>query len=97
MGGGLLQHVNRDTQKYAFKCAAALRGDGWVDVSKDPATDSGKRSKRGHLALVHEGGHYATVRGPRKDDHLVPVFENGAVLKTYTMAEVRQNAMQDFT
>ncbi len=97
MGGGLLQQVNRDTQKYAFKCAAALRGDTWIDVSKDPATDSGKRSKRGHQALVHEGGHYATVRGPRKDDLLVPVFENGVVLRTYTMAEVRHNAMQGFT
>ena len=34
---------------------AALRGGTWIDVSKDPVTDSGKRSKKGHLALVRDG------------------------------------------
>jgi nicotinamide phosphoribosyltransferase len=96
MGGGLLQQVNRDTLKFAFKCAAALRGEGWVDVSKDPATDTGKRSKRGHLALVKESGSFTTARGPRQDDHLVPVFEDGRVLRTYTLDEVRRNAMRSF-
>jgi nicotinamide phosphoribosyltransferase len=94
MGGGLLQLVNRDTQRFAFKCAAALRGDTWIDVSKDPATDPGKRSKKGHQALVREGGRYTSVRGPRKDDLLVPVFANGRVLRTYTLDEVRANAMR---
>jgi nicotinamide phosphoribosyltransferase len=92
MGGGLIQQVNRDTLKFAFKCAAALRGDTWVDVSKEPRTDVGKKSKRGHLALVREGGQYATVRGPRNDDELVPVFENGRVLRTTTLDEVRKRA-----
>ncbi|HEV3189469.1 MAG TPA: hypothetical protein VGY54_03175 [Polyangiaceae bacterium] len=86
MGGSLLQQLDRDTQRFAFKCAAALRGGDWVDVSKQPVTDSGKTSKKGHLALVREGGAYATVRAPRKDDVLVPVFENGKVLRTYTLA-----------
>ncbi|HEX3771768.1 MAG TPA: nicotinate phosphoribosyltransferase [Polyangiaceae bacterium] len=92
MGGGLLQQVNRDTQKYAFKCAAALVDGTWVDVSKSPATDMGKRSKRGHQALVREGAGYQTVRGPRADDLLVPVFESGVVLKTYDLETVRANA-----
>jgi nicotinamide phosphoribosyltransferase len=96
MGGGLLQLVNRDTLRFAFKCAAALRGDTWVDVSKEPVTDTGKRSKKGHLALVKEEGHFATVRGPRHDDNLVPVFENGRVLRTYTLDEVRKSAMRSF-
>lgn len=89
MGGGLLQQLDRDTQRFAFKCAAARRGGEWIDVSKDPATDTGKRSKRGHLALVHEGGNYRTTRGPRKDDLLVPVYEDGRVLRTYSLDEVR--------
>jgi nicotinamide phosphoribosyltransferase len=92
MGGGLLQQLDRDTQRFAFKCAAALRGGEWVDVSKDPATDLGKRSKKGHLALVREGGGYSTVRGPRLDDRLVPVYESGRVLRTYTLDEVRAEA-----
>ena len=94
MGGGLLQQLDRDTQRFAFKCAAALRDGAWVDVSKDPATDVGKRSKKGHLSLVHEGGVYATVRAPRKDDLLAPVYENGRVLRTYTLDEVRANAFR---
>ncbi len=94
MGGGLLQHVNRDTLRFAFKCAAALRSGEWMDVSKAPATDLGKRSKPGHQALVHEGGAYATVRGPRKDDLLVPVFEDGAVLRRHTLEEVRERALR---
>jgi nicotinamide phosphoribosyltransferase len=92
MGGGLLQQLDRDTQKFAFKCAAALRDGRWVDVSKAPATDSGKRSKAGHLALVREDGALRTTRGPREDDLLVPVFEDGRVLRTWTMDEVRANA-----
>jgi nicotinamide phosphoribosyltransferase len=92
MGGGLLQQLDRDTQRFAFKCSAALRDGQWVDVSKSPATDMGKRSKTGHLALVHEGGIYSTARGPRKDDLLVPVYENGRVLRTYTLDEVRSAA-----
>jgi nicotinamide phosphoribosyltransferase len=97
MGGGLLQQVNRDTLKFAFKCAAALRAGAWVDVSKEPATDTGKRSKKGHQALVRENGAIVTVRGPRNDDMLVPVFEDGRVLRTYSLDEVRAHAMRSFT
>jgi nicotinamide phosphoribosyltransferase len=94
MGGGLLQQLDRDTQKFAFKCAAALRGGEWIDVSKDPTTDTGKRSKKGHLALVTEGGTHSTVRGPRKDDLLRTVYEDGVVTRTYTLDEVRAEAMR---
>jgi nicotinamide phosphoribosyltransferase len=94
MGGGLLQQVHRDTQRFAFKCAAALRADAWVDVSKEPVTDSAKRSKKGHLALVRENGEYMTTAGPRNDDLLVPVYESGRVLVTYTLDEVRANSMK---
>jgi nicotinamide phosphoribosyltransferase len=92
MGGGLLQQLDRDTQRFAFKCAAALRGGTWIDVSKDPVTDSGKRSKKGHLALVQDATGFATVRGPRADDRLVTVFEDGRVVRRYTLDEVRANA-----
>jgi nicotinamide phosphoribosyltransferase len=96
MGGGLLQQLDRDTQRFAFKCAAALRGGEWIDVSKEPVTDTGKRSKKGHLALVYEGGSFGTVRAPRKDDLLTTVFENGRVLREYTLDEVRAQAARGF-
>lgn len=49
MGGALLQRLDRDTQKFAMKCSAAYINKKWVEVFKDPITDSGKRSKKGLL------------------------------------------------
>ena len=47
MGGGLLQKVNRDTQRNAFKCSANETMDGeWHDIFKDPI-DGSKKSKAG--------------------------------------------------
>lgn len=93
MGGGLLQaDLDRDTQKFAMKLSwAEVDGKG-VDVYKDPVTDQGKKSKRGRLDLVFRNGQYQTVQGKQGDSVLVPVFENGVLLKDWTLAEVRANA-----
>lgn len=59
MGGGLLQHCNRDTYKWAMKCSAIRINDEWFDVYKDPVTDPGKVSKKGRLSLFKgDGGYY---------------------------------------
>lgn len=51
-GGALLQKVNRDTFKIAFKCAEiTLEGGEAREVFKDPLTDDGKASKKGRLTL----------------------------------------------
>lgn len=94
-GGALLQKCDRDTHKFAFKCSAAFDGTTWRDVFKDPITDSGKRSKRGRLALIHEDGKYQTIRLEELGDRenlLKTVFLNGDFVKKYTFNEVRQNA-----
>ena len=91
MGGGLLQQVNRDTQKFAFKCSSVIVDGEERDVYKLPVTDSGKRSKRGRLGLYLEDGRYATREEGLAGDLLVPVFENGEILKRYTLGEVREN------
>ncbi len=67
MGGALLQKVDRDTLKFAFKCSAVMRNGEWQDVYKDPVTDAGKRSKRGRLDLIkHDAASgtrtYETIR-----------------------------------
>mmetsp|Transcript_35370 Transcript_35370/g.77388 ORF Transcript_35370/g.77388 Transcript_35370/m.77388 type:complete len:524 (+) Transcript_35370:96-1667(+) len=50
-GGALLQKLNRDTFKCAFKCAeVVVKGQG-RDVFKDPVTDNGKVSKMGRMTL----------------------------------------------
>lgn len=48
-GGDLMQKVNRDTLKFAFKCSAIKVNGEWRDVYKDPITDSGKKSIRGRV------------------------------------------------
>ena len=95
MGGALLQQINRDTQKFAYKTSAALIDGLWVDVFKDPVTDSGKRSKRGRLSLYKTNfGDYFTSHYPDggTDEQLVVVFEDGKVVKEWTFAEVRANS-----
>jgi nicotinamide phosphoribosyltransferase len=97
MGGALLQGLNRDTQKFAMKCSAAEVDGKWIDVYKDPVTDSGKVSKKGRLALVRTNKGYTTMTTKQASianlkDELVTVFENGKIVKEYTFAEVRANS-----
>jgi nicotinamide phosphoribosyltransferase len=63
MGGGLLQQVNRDTQKFAMKASAVRIGDvnsEWMGIAKDPVTDHGKKSKMGRFVLSREHGKWET-------------------------------------
>ena len=96
MGGGLLQQVDRDTQRFAMKASAARVKGIWRDVYKDPVTDSGKVSKKGRITLVKDDyNNFRTVRIEAVGDQvevLTTVFENGKITKTYTFDEVRENS-----
>lgn len=96
MGGALLQQVNRDTQKFAFKCSAVNFGGEWVGVSKSPATDPGKASKHGRVDLVvDENGAFKTVVGEAAraaPSALDLVFENGSPKVSYTLDRIRARA-----
>lgn len=99
-GGGILQMVNRDTQKFAFKCCAVLVANIWRDVLKDPITDPGKRSKAGRMALVLQDGKWKTMREEEAlaqglENELLPVFENGKVLIDQNFADIRARALLD--
>jgi nicotinamide phosphoribosyltransferase len=89
MGGGLLQKVNRDTQRFAFKCSAVQSRDGkWHDVFKQPL-DSSKKSKSGRLKLVND----CTVRESDPGvNQLVTVFEDGELLVDHTFKDIRERA-----
>ena len=93
MGGGLLQKVDRDTQKFAMKCSAACINGEWVDVYKDPITDSGKKSKRGRLDLVKVDGEYKTIREGEINlpSELETVYEYGN-FSNQTIKEIRERA-----
>ena len=94
MGGGLLQKVNRDTQRFAFKSSAQKRNGEWFDVWKDPI-DSTKASKRGRLKLVNIDGKYLTMRTEGDSAPTVllkTVFEDGELKNQITFDQVRENA-----
>ena len=92
MGGGLLQKINRDTQRFAFKCSAQKRDGKWLDIFKDPA-DKTKASKKGRLALVKNGENFFTVPETENTENLLDiVFEDGKIVKEIDFEAVRDNA-----
>ena len=99
MGGALLQQLNRDTQQFAFKCSSVTVNGEDRDVFKDPVEGHDKASKRGRLALQRKNGNWSTVRVKRgvedPEDHLRPVFRDGEVLVTESVAEVRKRSRLD--
>jgi len=99
MGGGLLQQLDRDTQKFALKCSEITTATGSVvPVFKNPVTDLGKVSKSGRLSLVLEGGEFKSVPADStKADILEVVFENGKILREQTFASVRENSERNLS
>merc|ERR1712224_779799 len=94
-GGALLQKMNRDTQKCAFKCSEITRNGESSFVFKDPITDKGKQSKKGRMTLELVDGVPTTVtegKGSAENDLLVTVFKNGEVTKEWTFNEIRDKA-----
>ena len=92
-----MQIVNRDDQKFAMKCSAALVNGEWVDVFKDPITDKGKRSKKGKMKLAWTDNGLATFTQHDEGyeqaiDVLEVVFENGELKRDMTFEEIRANA-----
>jgi nicotinamide phosphoribosyltransferase len=96
MGGGLLQKLNRDTQRFAFKSSAQKRNGEWFDIYKKPLDES-KASKKGRLALVKGMGGFATkrledVNALYEPDELITVFEDGILKVNQTFEEIRERA-----
>ncbi|XP_064091267.1 nicotinamide phosphoribosyltransferase-like isoform X1 [Macrobrachium nipponense] len=94
-GAALLQRIDRDTQRCAYKCSMAEVNGEDIEVFKQPITDPGKRSKKGRLALHCTDGVYTTVKASEsseEQDQLVTVFENGELLKDFTFEEICQRA-----
>ena len=98
-GGALLQKVDRDTQKCAYKvCMAVVNGEQRA-VFKNPVHDLSKVSKKGDLTLVknkHDGS-FSTVTMDQFDsslheDQLLVIFENGKLLQEWSLDDVRNRA-----
>jgi nicotinamide phosphoribosyltransferase len=98
IGGSLLQKVNRDTLKFAYKCSAIVVDGKLREVYKQPITDAGKNSKRGRLDLIMRDGKYETVKIEDADavsaenSVLRTVYENGELLIDDRLDEIRKRA-----
>jgi nicotinamide phosphoribosyltransferase len=82
--------------KFAIKCSYVVVAGVGLPVAKDPITDQGKRNKPGLLKLSKVDGVYQTFSNFAElekykdaDDHLVTVFENGKLLKEYSLETIR--------
>lgn len=102
MGGALLQKVDRDTQKFAFKCSSITINGEEVDIRKNPIeinergerVSSFKKSKAGRLKLVNG----LTIEHSHDEvgDELVEVFLDGYIKQEWTFEEVRERAQVEF-
>jgi len=93
-GGALLQKLNRDTQKCAFKCCEITISGEKRDVFKDPITDPGKKSKKGRLTLEKGEGvnDYHTVtdgKGDPAKDVMIEVFRNGELIVDQKFSDIK--------
>jgi nicotinamide phosphoribosyltransferase len=84
--------------KFAIKCSyVEIKGVGGLSVAKDPITDKGKRNKPGRLKLIKDtNGNYQTISSTadpdkytKADDQLITIFENGKLLKEYSLDTIR--------
>jgi nicotinamide phosphoribosyltransferase len=101
MGGGLLQKVNRDTMRFAFKSSAQQRDGVWYDVQKRPL-DMSKASKAGRLRLDRclDGEYETKAENVAPHDHVAQVdllqvvFEDGVLTEAASprFEDVRKRA-----
>jgi len=94
MGSKLLDQLDRDNLSFAMKnCANVLNNKTVMHVRKDPKTDNNKRSKAGILSLIKdEHGNYKTLENMdyiHSKDLLETVFENGKIVKRYSLSDIR--------
>jgi nicotinamide phosphoribosyltransferase len=98
MGGGLLQHFDRDTQRFAMKCSAMRINGEWIEVFKAPETDPSKTSKGGRLDLIcDEDEEFHTVVLQDEETHLdnsvlKVIFDGGERLNLQSFCEIRTSS-----
>lgn len=99
MGGALLQAVTRDDLSFAMKGSASSNDGGktWTGFSKDPITQSSKKSKAGRLAVYNVHGEFKTIdEGTAPFDsaknYLQDTWVDGKLLIDPTLKEIRIRA-----
>lgn len=98
MGGGLLQKINRDTQKFAFKCSSAVINGERRDVFKEPVTDRVKKSKRGvlDLRIQRDNQVLTTAHNDGGPSVMQVVYYDSVKHNETTMDEIRERSQTEF-
>jgi nicotinamide phosphoribosyltransferase len=97
--GAYLYGITRDTLSWACKATAGSVNGEFREMFKDPITDSGmKKSAKGLLRVDKINGEF-TLKDQctweeESGGELIPVFENGNLVKDWTLAEIRSNLAQ---
>lgn len=93
MGGGLLQKMNRDSDRWAIKAAEQTRLGVAYGCAKD-TLDPSKRSMSGRLKTIrNQDGLLETVSiNAPGEDLMIPVFDNGKLLVDHSFADIRARA-----
>ena len=88
------QYNTRDTFGFAMKATyGEVNGEG-RDIYKDPITDDGtKKSARGLIKIIKEGGQYKLIDKVTWEDEklgeLVEVFRDGKLLVDHKLSDIR--------
>jgi nicotinamide phosphoribosyltransferase len=95
VGSYTYQFKSRDSLGFAMKATWCMVNGEGREIFKDPKTDSGtKKSLKGLIKVVLEDGKYKAIDQVSKEEEesgeLHTVFENGKLIKDYTLNEIRE-------
>lgn len=105
IGSFTYRYTTRDTFGFAVKTTYGRVNGKSINIFKDPKTDDGlKRSAKGLLGVRKTNNGLELVEELSEDEYNnsftwnvhQPVFENGKLLKDFSLQEIRDNAAKEF-
>lgn len=103
-GGGLLRKFDRDTQRFAIKASYGVINGKEVNLIKNPATQSSKKSKKGRLKLHQSGNSFSTISSADETpamfssyaDSLETVYEMGELVRKQSFDDIIKTTNEYF-
>lgn len=93
IGSYSYQYVTRDTHGSAVKATSVVKNGERMAIFKDPKTDTKKKSAKGLLKVERVNGELVVLDNVSEAEEqqglLETVFEDGRLVKTTTLAEIR--------
>lgn len=96
MGSGLTHDAGRDEFSFSMKATARFDGKCWIDLNKDPITDSSKKSLKGHVTTfinrdtntIFSDKIELSNQGSNIVDLMETIYYNGQIRKEYSFEDV---------